>query len=62
MTLDALWDVWFDISVILIGQGIAEEILAMSSCKLYSKNFDSRWWTSEKGCSPVVSLGNENAI
>lgn len=62
MTLDALWDVWFDISVILIGQGIAEEILAMSSCKLYSKNFDSRWWTSEKGCSRVVSLGNENAI
>ena len=25
MTLDALWDVWFDISVILIGQAIAKE-------------------------------------
>ena len=62
MTLDALWDVWFDISVILIGQAIAKEILAMSSCKLYSKNFDSRWWTSERDCTLVVSLGNKNAI
>lgn len=62
MTLDALWDVWFDISVILIGQGIAKKILAMSSCTLYSKNFDSIWWTSGKGFSRVVSLGNENAI
>ena len=61
MTLDALWDVWFDISVILIGQGKGKKILAMWSCKLYSKNFDSRWWTSEKGYSRVVSLGNENA-